>query len=234
MEILKTNSLFTTHINLLLRKYVSVMHLKLFVDHADTDLKIKYISKAVLHNINITQNPEFIDAGFDLFAPTQITPTTTSCNKIDFGVICSATLLTNTYANTDTTLSPYVEQSTGYYMYPRSSLSKTRLRLANSVGIIDSSYRGHLIGMFDYVPLLGVGAGTGTGTETTNVSQTDISLELDPNTQVLNKDVVIKFDRLVQICAPSLIPIYVEVVENMESLGAQTQRGGGGFGSTGR
>ena len=43
-----------------------------------------------------------------------------------------------------------------------------------------------------------------------------------------------KFDRLVQLCAPSLIPIYVEVVENMESLGVKTQRGDGGFGSTGR
>jgi dUTP pyrophosphatase len=222
MEFSKTNALFSTHINLLLRKYVSVMHLKLFVDHADTDLKIKYISNAVLHNINMMQNFEFIDAGFDLYTPTQITPTTTGCNKIDLGVICSATLLTNTYANTGTTTNSYVEQSTGYYMYPRSSLSKTRLRLANSVGIIDSSYRGHLIGMFDYVPLLG-----GSGSET---PQPD--LNLDPSTP--NKDVVMKFDRLVQICAPSLIPIYVEVVENMESLGAQTQRGGGGFGSTGR
>ena len=99
----KTSSLFSTHINLLLRKYVSVMHLKLFVDSPDADLKIKYISKAVLHNINMTQNPEFIDAGFDLYTPTQITPTTTGCNKIDFGVICSATLLTNTYVNTGTT-----------------------------------------------------------------------------------------------------------------------------------
>ena len=36
-------------------------------------------------------------------------------------------------------------------MYPRSSLSKTMLRLANSVGIIDAGYRGHLIGMFDVI-----------------------------------------------------------------------------------
>ena len=36
-------------------------------------------------------------------------------------------------------------------MYPRSSLSKTPLRLANSVGIIDSGYRGNLIGMFDCI-----------------------------------------------------------------------------------
>ena len=33
----------------------------------------------------------------------------------------------------------------GYYLYPRSSTgSKTPLRMANSVGIIDSGYRGNL------------------------------------------------------------------------------------------
>jgi dUTP pyrophosphatase len=39
----------------------------------------------------------------------------------------------------------------GYYLYPRSSLSKTPLRLANSVGIIDSSYRGELIAAVDNI-----------------------------------------------------------------------------------
>jgi dUTP pyrophosphatase len=33
----------------------------------------------------------------------------------------------------------------GYYIYPRSSISKTPLRLANSVGVIDNGYRGPLI-----------------------------------------------------------------------------------------
>jgi dUTP pyrophosphatase len=32
----------------------------------------------------------------------------------------------------------------GYYLFPRSSISKTPLRLANSVGIIDFGYRGTL------------------------------------------------------------------------------------------
>ena len=36
-------------------------------------------------------------------------------------------------------------------MYPRSSISKSNLRLANNVGIIDAGYRGHLIGMFDVI-----------------------------------------------------------------------------------
>lgn len=32
-----------------------------------------------------------------------------------------------------------------YYLYPRSSISKTPLSMANSVGIIDSSYRGYIM-----------------------------------------------------------------------------------------
>lgn len=38
---------------------------------------------------------------------------------------------------------------TGFYMYPRSSISKTPLRMSNSVGIIDSGYRGMVLGMVD-------------------------------------------------------------------------------------
>jgi dUTPase len=38
----------------------------------------------------------------------------------------------------------------------------------------------------------------------------------------------------VQICAPGLVPILVQIVDSMEELGGETARGGGGFGSTGR
>ena len=41
--------------------------------------------------------------------------------------------------------------NTGYCMYPRSSISKSHIRLANNVGIIDAGYRGHLMGMFDVI-----------------------------------------------------------------------------------
>jgi dUTP pyrophosphatase len=36
-----------------------------------------------------------------------------------------------------------------FYMYPRSSISKTPFRLANNTGIIDSGYRGNLGAYFD-------------------------------------------------------------------------------------
>jgi len=39
--------------------------------------------------------------------------------------------------------------------------------------------------------------------------------------------------RLLQICAPGLVPIYVHIVDSVEELGASTSRGEGGFGSTG-
>ncbi len=86
-------------------------------------------------------------------------------------------------------------------MHPRSSISKTPLRLANSTGIVDSGYRGPLIGMFDC---------------------------LRP------QYVVERFDRLIQVCAPGLMPIYVELVDRVEDLGEDTVRGEGGIGSTGR
>jgi dUTP pyrophosphatase len=42
-----------------------------------------------------------------------------------------------------------------------------------------------------------------------------------------------KFTRLMQICAPNLLPIKVVIVDSLEGLGETTERGTGGFGSTG-
>ena len=42
------------------------------------------------------------------------------------------------------------------------------------------------------------------------------------------------FERFVQVCAPSLEPFCVHLVENESELGLDTERGTGGFGSTGR
>jgi dUTPase len=43
-----------------------------------------------------------------------------------------------------------------------------------------------------------------------------------------------QYDRILQICAPSLMPIFVEIVNNESELGDKTVRGEGGFGSTGK
>jgi len=202
---IQTNQLVTQ----LLKKYEKIMHLKLFVAGTN-NLKTMYYAAVDRHNNNLLNN-KYIDAGFDLFLPEHEDPNelekwgetirffgtgwnTNPVNKVDFKVKCSAQM----YCDTGKIF------NTGYYMYPRSSLSKTKLRLANSVGIIDSGYRGNLIGMFDVV---------------------NIDKDADYYAKVN--------DRLLQICAPGLIPIYVEIVEFVNELGAETERGSGGFGSTG-
>ena len=49
----------------------------------------------------------------------------------------------------------------------------------------------------------------------------------------VEKEELENYTRLLQICAPNLIPIYVNVVDTFEELGPSTSRGEGGFGSTG-
>ena len=111
------------------------MNLKIFID--DYDLKQEYIKQAKQKNLTI--NNQFNDAGFDLLSPSDYCLYKHSLHKLDFKIQCSAQIVLDN------------DQSfaTGFYIYPRSSLSKTKLRLANAVGIIDSGYRGNLIGMFD-------------------------------------------------------------------------------------
>jgi dUTPase len=206
-------------LNNLLNIYERVMVLKMFVDSPDEELHTKYVNAAKKHNYNLLNKPTHIDAGFDLFAPgygeTNADaipfygpghPTNNSpVNKLDLKVCCSAQMY----------LDSGKEFNTGYYMYPRSSLSKTQIRLANSTGIIDAGYRGHLMGMFDVV----------------NIVKTD---KPDASTSTVADFYGAKYERYLQICAPSLVPIVVEIVNSQEELGEQTERGAGGFGSTGR
>ena len=124
----------------------------------------------------ITGNNFYVDSGFDLFVPKTVNIDSGSIsNKINHGIKCAMTLN---------------EIPVAFYLYPRSSTgSKTPLRLSNSVGIIDSGYRGHIISLFDYC-----------GKQTTDY-------------------IVNSGDRLVQICGPNLHPIYPVIVDTVEELG---------------
>ena len=187
---------FNSSENNLLNIYGRFMRLKLFVDNTSDnnnsdELINEYIKAVNKHNNNIINNPTMIDAGFDIFTAAPQLLTNQTVNKVDFNVVCACQMVTKsgTY-------------NTGFYMYPRSSISRTPLRLANNVGIIDAGYRGHLIGMFD------------------------LDYQSSYNIKIL--------DRYLQICAPGLVPILVELVNSVNELGEETERGAGGFGSTGR
>ena len=73
------------------------------------------------------------DAGLDLFVVENQTIPAKSTKPIPLQIACE---------NLD---------NKAYYLFPRSSISKTPLRLANSIGLIDAGYRGELIGMVDNI-----------------------------------------------------------------------------------
>jgi len=159
----------------------------------------------------IVGTPGECNAGFDLLTPTTMCATGYNTVKIDHLVKCRMSKILphsshpiNVFQDANGILRQYNTTilPVGFYLYPRSSTgTKTPLRLANSVGIIDSGYRGPLIAAFD------------------NWKKDDFDIQEN--------------QRLVQICAPDLsYPIYVILVDTEEELG-KTNRGSGGFGSTG-
>ena len=98
------------------------------------------------------------------------------------------------------------EQDVHYWLCPRSSIIKSGFMMANSQGVIDKTYRGTLMG-----PITVVNQGLFAKT---------IAAENH-----------LKGDRYFQIVAPDMGHIASVVV--VDSL-STTERGAGGFGSTGR
>jgi dUTP pyrophosphatase len=86
-------------------------------------------------------------------------------------------------------------------VFPRSSIRKTRLQLSNSVGVIDSGYRGELQATFNKI-------------NNNSVSENDYKVG----------------DRIAQIM---IIPHPDIQFEEADEL-SDTERGEGGFGSTGK
>ena len=73
------------------------------------------------------------DAGLDLFViEDQVIPAK-STHPIPLQIACE---------NVD---------NKAYYLFPRSSISKTPLRLANSIGLIDGGYRGEIMAVCDNI-----------------------------------------------------------------------------------
>ena len=136
----------------------------------------------------ITKHSPF-DSGFDLPSPAGeiIVPGHTSV-RLKLGVRATVT---------DET-----QRRLPFWLAPRSSISKTPLILANSMGIIDSGYNGELQAAFY------------------NTSEQPYIIQ--------------QLDRLVQICSGDLTPFTKIQLNPAGSKPSETDRGEGGFGSTGK
>lgn len=171
--------------------------LYIYIDSQDLTLHDKYIESVQKHNTQIES--EYYNSGFDLFNPCEILiyeEDYSHTYKLDTQFKCAMFDKNN--------------KPCSFYLFARSSISKTLFRLANNVGIIDSNYRGNLLGVFDII---------------------------DPNKKNIPNDFVKsismeKYSRLLQICSGDLKPFKV-IISTLEQLGT-TERGEGGFGSTGK
>jgi dUTP pyrophosphatase len=131
---------------------------------------------------NLTEN-----SGFDLVATEDLTLTSENpTGLLSLGVKCAPTF------------------NSGYYLYPRSSIFKTPVRMANSVGIIDMNYRGEIKAPVDFNHLL----------------------------YNYHSYTIKKGTKLFQLCHPSLIPVKYTLVD--DNLLSSTTRDTNGFGSTGQ
>ena len=79
------------------------------------------------------------DSGLDFFFIDNFVVEPRSTLMIDLRIQCEAF-----YDNEN-------DKNVSYYLYPRSSISKTPLRMANSTGIIDAGYRGNIMVAVDNI-----------------------------------------------------------------------------------
>lgn len=177
---------------------VPVLHL--FVDNDEengsySELVRKYENKVAEHNMMIEQN-KYPDSGFDLFVPPESSGVVPAHGrkKVDYKVIAMM-------REHDKTLP--------FYVYARSSISKTPLQMCNNVGIIDCGYRGHLMSYF-----------------------ANHCTQLDGQAEEFSPYNIEPFTRLTQVCHPCLKPFFV-VLHKTRDYFDETQRSAGGFGSTG-
>ncbi len=160
--------------------------------------KLTQLYKESIEKFNNSLTNPHRDSGFDLFSYVT-TPEVTEYFEQKFGSKKPLTMhLFVKCAVYDDNGNPLP-----YYLYPRSSISKTSMRLANSIGIIDSGYRGELMAKVDLL---------------SNNNDDETICEL------------YGYKRHFQLCSNNLLPFSsVELVDNLDN----TIRGSGGFGSTG-
>ena len=155
-------------------------------------LRIKVLNPS-LKELYINR-PNFTDdSGVDLFCPIYYVIEKNSTHKIDFQIQCEMIVHTTEGI-----------KNIPYLLIPRSSISKTPLRMSNSIGMIDKNYRGNICAYVDH---------------------TEYGVDKVSDTFILNKG-----QRLFQFVAPDFSPIKVELVDELSF----TDRGEGGFGSTGK
>ena len=100
-------------------------------------LEVLVESKDLLDNMMLTTRHKG-DAGVDLYCAKDVIIPAHNQAVLEFGVRCRM-------------LDENTQEYISYLLVPRSSISKTPLRMSNSVGIIDAGYRGTIMAYVDNI-----------------------------------------------------------------------------------
>lgn len=165
-------------------------YLELFPTEGNWDSYVQWLGGTELERNND-------NAGVDIYCVKKQVVDMAAPTLLDLGVKARMTKFYFDYENGNR-----IEKSESchFWLAPRSSISKSGVRQANSIGVIDRSYRGVLMGAV-----------------LANVTQTTIEAGT----------------RLFQILAPDMGYIAKVVLKSLAELD-ETNRGEGGFGSTGK
>ena len=172
-------------------------------------LKIKIVNPVAHEYYQSDQMNYDSDSGFDLYVLEDILIKLGETKKIDLGIQCE---MRSAYVPRGGNNDP--QPTLPFYLYPRSSFSKTPLILANHVGIIDKDYRGNILAVVKFMP-------------TYDIFQ---RFMLEDETSFNETYTITKGTRLFQICSNDLAPFTHSIVDTL----SDTTRGEKGLGSTGK
>ena len=169
---------------------VLVKMVELYLAVPDAELRAQYVAAATKYN---ERDIEERDSGFDVYCSEESYLALGDTVFLKFGIDAACAIKPGSV--------PY---NRAYWLMPRSSISKTPFVCANSLGLIDSGYRGALMGAIKMV--------VGEGLKTISVGT-----------------------RLFQVVSGSAKPwSKVVIVDSAADLPKpSSERGSGGFGSTG-
>lgn len=175
----------------------------------------------ILKNKGILSEPsKFGDAGYDVIAIDQPRIVGSIYQGLHY------TAISHIEYNTRLEIEPeMVDENFNFFMllYPRSSVIKTNLVLANSVGVIDSGYRGEIKVCFKYIAqpedMKIVEGKSFRGKEAKGIV-----------TSINPQRIYQQGDKIAQLIPCKHIPLSIEYVNEIN----KSDRGSGGFGSTGK
>jgi len=164
------------------------------------------------------------DVGYDLFAVSEPEIVGKSCHLFDpeHSEYQGKVFNSVNYIEYRTGVRLELPENIYALIYPRSSVSKKNLQLCNSVGVIDSGYRGEIIVRFNYIcdPEDYIIRG-----------REDMSLAF---CHVPEEKIYGKGDKICQIVFREHLSAKDDfVLIEKSEISEETERGSGGFGSTG-